>query len=172
MPPVSIPTIFGVHPLATTNAVLNALATLLLIAGWVFIRRGNWRAHRAAMVAAFLVSTVFLACYLTYHYLVGHVPFAGQGAARPVYFTILISHILLAVTVPVLAISMFVLALRGRWEAHRRLGRIALPIWLYVSVTGVVIYLMLYHAYPGPPAEPMMERTAGITASAGSISAE
>ena len=134
----------AIHPLATTNAVLNTLATILLVAGWVFIRRGRVKAHRAAMVAAFLTSAVFLACYLTYHYLVGHVPFRGQGPIRTVYFAILISHILLAVTVPILAIWMFVLAFRGRWEAHRRLGRITLPIWLYVSVTGVVIYLMLY----------------------------
>ncbi len=135
----------SVHPLATTNAVLNSLATILLLAGWVFIKRGNVRAHRSAMVAAFVVSAIFLVCYLTYHYLVGHVPFRGQGGVRGVYFTILISHILLAVTVPVLAIAMFALAWRGRWATHRRLGRIALPIWLYVSVTGVVIYMMLYH---------------------------
>ncbi|MFM8634349.1 MAG: DUF420 domain-containing protein [Planctomycetia bacterium] len=136
--------LFAVHPLATTNAVLNTLATLLLVAGWVFIRRGHWKAHRAAMVAAFAVSAVFLVCYLTYHSLVGHVPFRGQGPIRAVYFTILISHILLAVAVPVLAIAMFVLAWRGRWEAHRRLGRVTMPIWLYVSVTGVIVYLMLY----------------------------
>lgn len=139
----------AVHPLATTNAVLNSVATVLLVAGWVFIRRGHVAAHRAAMVAAFLTSAVFLACYLAYHYAVGHVPFRGEGAVRPVYFAILISHILLAVTVPVLAIRMFVLAWRGRFDAHRRLGRITLPIWLYVSVTGVVIYLMLYHWFPG-----------------------
>jgi uncharacterized membrane protein YozB (DUF420 family) len=102
------------------------------------------------MAAAFVTSAVFLACYLTYHYLVGHVPFRGEGAVRPVYFAILISHILLAVAVPVLALRMFFLAWKGRWEAHRRLGRITLPIWLYVSVTGVVIYLMLYHWFPGP----------------------
>lgn len=135
----------SVHPLATTNAVLNSLATILLLAGWVFIKRGNVRAHRSAMVAAFVVSAIFLVCYLTYHYVVGHVPFRGQGGVRGVYFTILISHILLAVTVPVLAIAMLALAWRGRWATHRRLGRIALPIWLYVSVTGVVIYMMLYH---------------------------
>jgi uncharacterized membrane protein YozB (DUF420 family) len=145
----------GVHPLATTNAVLNTLATVLLVAGWMFIKRGNVRAHRAAMVAAFVTSAVFLACYLTYHYLVGHVPFRGQGAIRPVYFAILISHILLAVAVPVLALRMFFLAWKGRWEAHRRLGRWTMPIWLYVSVTGVVIYAMLYHlpagaGLPGP----------------------
>lgn len=135
----------GVHPLATTNAVLNSVAAVLLVAGWRFIKQGNVRAHRAAMVAAFLVSAVFLACYLSYHWLVGHVPFRGQGAVRPIYFAILISHILLAMAVPVLALRMFFLAWRGRFDAHRRLGRVALPIWLYVSVTGVVIYLMLYH---------------------------
>ena len=139
----------SVHPLATTNAVLNALATVLLVIGWAAIARGNWRAHRAAMIAAFAVSAVFLACYLTYHWLVGHVPFQGQGTARTVYFTILISHIVLAVFVPILALRMFFLAWKGRWDAHRRLGRITMPIWLYVSVTGVVIYAMLYHLFPG-----------------------
>ena len=151
---MTIDSLLAAHPLATTNAVLNTIATLLLVAGWIFIRQGNWRAHRAAMIAAFAVSAIFLACYLTYHYLVGHVPFRGQGPIRTVYFAILISHILLAVTVPILAISMFVLAFRGRWEAHRRLGRITLPIWLYVSVTGVVIYLMLY-GLDAPPALPI-----------------
>jgi len=151
--------------LPSINAALNSIATVLLAAGWIFIRRGNWRAHRAMMVAAFAVSTLFLACYLSYHAIVGHVPFTGQGTARVVYFTILITHILLAVTVPVLAIAMFVLAVRGRWDAHRRLGRITMPIWLYVSVTGVVIYLMLYHFYPGRPREPILEK-AGAAAAA------
>jgi len=146
--------------LPTVNAVLNTLATLLLVAGWVFIRRGQWRAHRAAMIGAFAVSTLFLVCYLTYHWLVGHVAFTGQGIVRTVYLTILLTHILLAVTVPVLAVTMFVFAVRGRWDAHRRLGRVTMPIWLYVSVTGVVIYLMLYHFYPGRPAGPTMERGA------------
>jgi len=153
------------HWLPAVNAGLNTLATLLLAAGWIFIRRGQWRAHRAAMVAAFAVSTLFLACYLTYHWLVGHVPFTGQGGVRVVYFAILLTHILLAVTVPVLAIAMFVLALRGRWDAHRRLGRITMPIWLYVSITGVVIYLMLYHFYPGRPAAPIIQGS-GVAAPA------
>jgi uncharacterized membrane protein YozB (DUF420 family) len=148
IPAVVLP--LAVHPLATTNAVLNTLATILLVAGWVCIRRGRVNAHRAAMVGAFLTSAVFLACYLTYHWLVGHVPFRGVGTVRTVYFTILISHILLAVAVPVLALRMFFLAWKGRFDAHRRLGRITLPIWLYVSVTGVVIYLMLYVFFPGP----------------------
>ena len=140
----------AVHPLATANAVLNSVATVLLVAGWLLIRRGRVEAHRNVMVGAFLVSAVFLVSYLSYHYLVGHVPFRGTGGIRPVYFTILISHILLAVLVPILALRMFFLAWKGRWDAHRRLGRITLPIWLYVSVTGVVIYAMLYHWFPGP----------------------
>lgn len=150
--------------LPSINAALNSIATVLLAAGWIFIRRGNWRAHRAMMVAAFAVSTLFLACYLSYHAIVGHVPFTGQGTARIVYFTILITHIVLAVTVPVLAIAMFVLAARGRWDAHRRLGRITMPIWLYVSVTGVVIYLMLYHFYPGRPQEPIIPVSGAVAA--------
>ncbi len=147
--PIACTCLLAVHPLATTNAVLNALSTVLLVAGWLFIARGQWRAHRAAMIAAFAVSAVFLACYLTYHWLVGHVPFQGQGIVRPVYFTILITHIVLAVFVPILALRMFFLAWKGRWDAHRRLGKITMPIWLYVSVTGVVIYAMLYHLFPG-----------------------
>ena len=149
------PILLAIHPLATINALLNT--------GWVFIRRGNWRAHRGAMVAAFVVSTVFLACYLAYHWIVGHVPFAGQGPVRLVYFAILISHIVLAAAVPVLAIAMFALILRGRLDAHRRLGRVALPIWLYVSVTGVVIYLLLYHVYPQPAAIAFESRGAAMT---------
>jgi uncharacterized membrane protein YozB (DUF420 family) len=144
-----VPLALAVHPLATTNAVLNGLATLLLVAGWVLARQGRVRAHRAVMIAAFATSAVFLACYLTYHWLVGHVPFRGTGGVRTVYFAILISHILLAVAVPVLARRMFFLAWRRRFDAHRRLGRITLPIWLYVSVTGVLIYLMLYRWFPG-----------------------
>jgi len=143
----------AVHPLATVNAVLNTVAAVLLVAGWVLVRRGRYREHAAAMAAAFVVSAVFLACYLTYHfYFDQEVKFQGQGAVRPVYFAILISHVLLAVFVPVLAVRMFYLARRRRFDAHRRLGRVALPIWLYVSVTGVVIYVMLYHLYPGPGA--------------------
>lgn len=147
-----IPPLLAIHPLATLNAALNTVATVLLAAGWIFIARGNWRAHRAAMVAAFVVSACFLVSYLTYHYLVGHVGFGGQGAVRVVYYVILLTHILLAVAVPVLAIAMFVLAWLGRWRQHQLLGRITLPIWLYVSVTGVIIYLMVYHLYPAKPA--------------------
>lgn len=143
--------LLAVHPLATLNAVLNSLAALLLVVGWLSIRSGNTKRHRAAMVAAFGVSTVFLVSYLAYHALEGSRPFRGEGVVRPVYYTILISHVLLAAAVPVMAIRMFFLAWKGRWDAHRRLGKLTLPIWLYVSVTGVVIYLMLYHLFPGSP---------------------
>ena len=135
----------GIHPLATTNAVLNSVAAVLLVAGWVFIRRGQWRAHRAAMLAAFTTSAVFLASYLIYHYLEGSRKYAGPESLRLVYYAILLTHVVLAAAVPVLALRMFFLAWKGRWEAHRSLGRITMPIWLYVSVTGVVIYAMLYH---------------------------
>ena len=135
----------GVHPLATTNAVLNSLASILLMAGWIFIRRGDWRAHRAAMVAAFATSAVFLVSYLVYHYLEGSRKYAGPESLRLVYYVILLTHVVLAAAVPFLALRMFFLAWKGRWEAHRRLGRLTMPIWLYVSVTGVVIYGMLYH---------------------------
>ncbi len=146
--------LLAVHPLATLNAVLNSLAALLLVVGWLSIRSGNTKRHRAAMVAAFGVSTVFLVSYLAYHALEGSRPFRGEGVVRPVYYMILISHVLLAAAVPVLAIRMFFLAWKGRWDAHRRLGKLTLPIWLYVSVTGVVIYLMLYHLFPGTPVPP------------------
>ena len=138
----------GYEWLATFNAVLNGIAAVLLVAGWVLIARGNWKAHRAVMIAAFSVSTIFLISYLAYHYLVGHVSFGGQGLIRVVYLGILVSHIILAVAVPVLAVAMFVLAFRGRWHRHRQLGKVTLPIWLYVSVTGVIIYFMVYVFYP------------------------
>ncbi len=144
----SLVPLLAVHPLATANAVLNALSAALLVAGWIAIRSGNVHAHRRAMTAAFALSAVFLASYLAYHWTAGHVVFAGPPAVRGVYLAILASHVVLAAAVPVLALRMFFLASRGRFDAHRRLGRITLPIWLYVSVTGVLIYLMLYHLWP------------------------
>lgn len=145
MTPVCLATASGPHPLATVNAVLNTIAAVLLVAGWVFILRGNWRAHRSAMVAAFATSAVFLVSYLTYHWLEGSRKYAGPESLRIAYYVILLTHVVLAAAVPLLAIRMFFLAWKGRWEAHRRLGRVTMPIWLYVSVTGVVIYFMLYH---------------------------
>jgi putative membrane protein len=136
--------------LATVNATLNAVAAVFLAAGFYFIRRRQIAAHRACMLTAFGVSAVFLICYLTYHYQVGDVRFQGHGAVRPVYFTILITHIILAgLTVP-LAIFTLSRALRARFDAHRRIARWTWPVWMYVSVTGVIVYLMVYHIY-GPP---------------------
>lgn len=137
----------GPHPLATVNAVLNSLAAVLLVAGWVFILRGQWRAHRAAMVAAFATSAIFLVSYLAYHWLEGSRKYAGPESLRIVYYVVLLTHVVLAAAVPVLALRMFFLAWKGRFDAHRRLGRVTMPIWLYVSVTGVVIYVMLYHLH-------------------------
>lgn len=136
--------------LPDVNAALNGLATVLLLAGFVLIRQGRKKAHRNCMIAAFAVSAAFLVCYVAHKIQVGgvHTPFGGQGVIKTLYLLMLVSHIILAMAVPVLAIVMIRLGLTGRYEKHRRLGRIALPIWLYVSVTGVLIYLMLYHWNP------------------------
>jgi uncharacterized membrane protein YozB (DUF420 family) len=130
------------------NAILNATATLLLVAGYVLIRRRWELAHKRVMLSAFGVSIVFLASYVTYHVQHGSTAFTGQGAVRWIYFPILLTHIVLAATVPVLAIVTIWLGYADRRIAHRRWARWTLPIWLYVSVTGVVIYVMLYHLYP------------------------
>lgn len=126
------------------NASLNGLATILLLAGYVMIKRGQVKAHQVLMLSSFAVSIIFLGSYLTYHYFVLSKPFPGTGLIRPIYFTILISHIILAATVPVLASMTIYRALRGQWSRHRSIARITFPIWVYVSVTGVIIYLMLY----------------------------
>lgn len=136
------------HDLPAVNASLNALATVLLVAGYVLIKQRREQAHKWTMLACFGVSCVFLACYLVYHAQVGSVRLTHQGPARLVYFAILITHVLLAALVPFLAITTIYLGLRDRRAAHRRLAWWTFPIWLYVSVTGVVVYLMLYHLYP------------------------
>ena len=135
----------NVHNLPAVNASLNAIAAVLLLRGYSLIRQGRRDEHRKVMVSAFAVSILFLICYVVYHAQVGSVRFQGQGVLRPVYFTILITHVLLAATVPVLAIMTLRRALRGEFARHRKLARITFPIWLYVSVTGVIVYLMLYH---------------------------
>ena|SRR5690242_6761119 len=130
------------------NAFLNGTSAVLLVTGYLFIRARNVNAHRACQVAALVVSTLFLTSYLVYHYHHGSTRFLGTGFVRPVYFTILTSHTILAVViVPLIAIT-FYRALRGDFIRHRRIARVTLPLWLYVSVTGVVVYLMLYHFYP------------------------
>ena len=134
---------FGALP--TVNALLNGTAAALLVTGFLLIRSGRREAHRRTMTAAFACSVLFLVSYLVYHFEAGSVRYQGTGAARTVYLSILLTHTLLAAVVPFLAVATLVLALKGRFDAHRRLARVTLPVWLYVSVTGVVIYLMLYH---------------------------
>jgi len=129
------------------NASLNGASAVLLATGRVFIRRGQMAAHRACMIAAVATSSVFLVSYLYYHAHVGSVHFRGQGWARPVYFTILTSHTLLAVTIVPLVIVTLSRGLRARFDRHRAIARWTYPLWMYVSVTGVVIYLMLYHLF-------------------------
>jgi len=154
------------HPLVHVNATLNAIAAVLLVVGLVMIKQGRVWAHKRVMLTAFCVSIVFLGCYLWYHYLVWSVEFTHPGAIRYVYYVILLTHVVLAMTVPVLAIWTIYLGLRatgsfGRGDAatvgedlavyrakHRRIARWTYPIWLYVSVTGVVVYVMLYHLWP------------------------
>lgn len=130
--------------LPALNAVLNAMAAALLVCGFALIRRGKKRAHQRVMIAAFAVSCAFLASYVTYHSLAGTVRFQGTGAIRTVYLAILATHTVLAAAVPPLAIVTLSRALRGRFDRHRRIARWTLPVWLYVSLTGVVVYWMLY----------------------------
>lgn len=130
--------------LPTLNALLNATSGLLLSAGYVMIRRGRIDAHRRCMLAACTASVLFLISYVIYHLDVGSVPYTGQGGARVFYFAVLISHIILAAAIAPLAIITVMHALRERFDRHRRIARWTLPIWLYVSVTGLIVYVMLY----------------------------
>ena len=130
--------------LPTLNAVLNGCSALLLLAGYIFIRNRNVCAHRVCMLLAFSSSICFLASYITYHAQVGSVRFQGLGIIRTVYFSILISHtVLAAVIVPLVLVTLY-RAWKARFEKHRRIARWTLPVWFYVSITGVVIYWMLY----------------------------
>jgi uncharacterized membrane protein YozB (DUF420 family) len=137
-----------VSMLPTLNACLNGLSALLLISGYGFIRNHKKNAHRACMVSAFAVSVVFLVSYLVHHYLAGIIYFQGQGWVRSLYFLILTTHTILAVCVPVLAVLTLRQALKGNFQKHKKIARFTFPIWLYVSVTGVVVYFMLYRMYP------------------------
>lgn len=130
--------------LPSVNAGLNATAAVFLVRGYILIRRGNREAHRVAMLTALACSVLFLASYLTYHYLAGSTRFPGTGTARTIYLSILLTHTVLAAAVPFLAGITVFRAFRGRFTKHRAIARWTLPIWLYVSVTGVVIYWMLY----------------------------
>ena len=159
--------LLAAHPIVHVNASLNALATVLLLVGLSLIKNGRVEAHKRTMLSAFAVSIVFLVCYVWYHVHVGSVRFTYPGAVRYVYYVILASHVLLAITVPFLATRQIYLGFRALGccapqvhqaeqlvtaaayrEKHRRLARVTYPIWLYVSVTGVVVYVMLYHLWP------------------------
>lgn len=137
-----------VTSLPAVNAALNSLSAGLLLIGYRFIRAGNQAAHRRAMLAACGSSTLFLISYLIYHFQVGSVPFKGQGLIRLVYFTVLISHTILATAVVPLAMLTLIRGLQENFVKHRHIARWTLPIWLYVSVTGVIVYWMLYWAVP------------------------
>ncbi|HEV8429657.1 MAG TPA: DUF420 domain-containing protein [Pyrinomonadaceae bacterium] len=130
------------------NACLNGTSAILLFSGYRFIKAHNVTAHRACQTAALIVSTLFLVSYLTYHYNHGTTRFQGTGLARPIYFTILTSHTILAIVIVPLVVLTFYRALRKDFVRHRRIARITLPLWLYVSITGVIVYLMLYQIYP------------------------
>lgn len=126
------------------NAVLNATSAVLLVIGYSLIRQGRVRQHRAVMISALVVSTLFLTSYVIYHANIGSKPFPGHGPVRVVYFIILITHVTLAATVPPLALITLTRGLRAKFDRHVAIAKWTLPIWLYVSVTGVIVYLMLY----------------------------
>lgn len=159
--------LLAAHPIVHVNASLNALATLLLLAGLYFIKQGDVNRHKIAMIMAYLVSIAFLICYVWYHIRVGRVEFKHSGAVRFIYYSILASHVILAMAVPFLATRQLYLGFRAIGccnsgtspadhsataalyrDKHIRLARITFPIWLYVSITGVVVYVMLYHLWP------------------------
>ena len=130
------------------NACLNGTSFILLFSGYRFIRAGNVAAHRACQISALCVSLLFLASYLTYHYHHGATRFQATGIVRPIYLTILMTHTILAVVIVPLVALTFYRAFRNDFARHRRIARITLPLWLYVSITGVIVYLMLYQIYP------------------------
>jgi uncharacterized membrane protein YozB (DUF420 family) len=142
---IQVPPQYAMFP--AIDATLNGTSAVLLLVGRSFIKRGRMAAHRAAMIAALVSSSIFLACYLYYHWHVGSVHFQGQGWARPVYFSILISHTILAAAIVPLIIITLSRALRKRFDRHRAIARWTYPLWMYVSVTGVIVYFMLYHLF-------------------------
>jgi len=133
-----------VRDLPALNATLNAISFVLLVTGYVFIRRKQWRKHRACMIAALITSGLFLTSYVIYHAQVGSVPFQKTGWIRTVYFAVLIPHVILAALVVPPVIVTVSRGLSAKYDKHRRIARLTLPVWLYVSITGVIVYLMLY----------------------------
>jgi uncharacterized membrane protein YozB (DUF420 family) len=161
-----------IQVLPAINALLNAIAAVLLVLGYVQINRRHERAHKISMLAAFVVSIVFLACYLAHHFSLSRdydspgVPFIGPPAVRATYLALLGSHVLLAAAVPFLAGVTIYLGLRDQRQRHRQVARWTFPIWLYVSITGVIIYVMLYHLYPEGVKQLIIQRGAATAASA------
>jgi uncharacterized membrane protein YozB (DUF420 family) len=137
----------SVGPLPAVNAALNGTCTVLLLLGFAFVQKGKISLHKVCMIAAFCCSAVFLVLYLYFHTHAGVIRFSGHGWIRPVYFTILISHTTLAVVIVPLVLITVGRALRGRFDRHRAIARWTLPLWLYVSITGVIVYWLLYIAY-------------------------
>jgi len=139
--------VLEIADLPALNASLNALSAICLVVGYVLIRRGRRDLHKRWMLAALGASALFLTSYVTYHWQVGSKPFPGQGVARVIYFSILIPHVILAAVILPLALTTAGRGLRAQYDRHVRIARWTLPLWLFVSVTGVVVYLMLYQLY-------------------------
>jgi len=133
-----------VSDLPAVNATLNSISALLLVTGWILIKRGHVAQHRAVMIAAVGTSVLFLVSYLVYHAQVGSVRFTKQGTIRTIYFTILLTHTVLAAAIVPLVLVTLSRGLSARYDAHRRIARWTLPLWIYVSITGVIVYVMLY----------------------------
>ena len=129
------------------QAMLNTLAAIFLGVAYIFIRNKNRNAHRACMIVALIISSVFMVSYLTYHSQVGYEPFVGQGFIRPIYFTLLASHVILAVVIVPMVLTTVVFAIQGNFTLHPKIARWTLPLWFYVSVSGVLIYILGFHIY-------------------------
>jgi putative membrane protein len=137
-----------ISDLPAVNACLNGASTVLLTIGYIQIKRGNKIAHRNCMIGAVITSSIFLTCYLIYHHFAGRTTFQNPQWFRPIYLLILVTHTVLAVAIVPMVITTVLLAVRQRWESHKRTARWTWPIWMYVSVTGVIIYLLLYQIFP------------------------
>ena len=136
--------LMSVTDLPALNATLNGISFVFLVIGYVFIRKGQWQKHRACMISALIMSALFLTSYVIYHVQVGSVPFRGAGWIRTVYFAVLIPHVILAAAIVPLVLITVSRGLSRRFDTHRRIARWTLPLWMYVSITGVIVYLMLY----------------------------
>lgn len=149
MTQLPVPAQYAIYPII--DATMNGISTILLLAGHNFIKRGRLAAHRAFMITALISSSIFLASYLYFHFHVGSVHFQGQGFSRPVYFAVLISHVVLAAAILPLIVITLTYALKQQFDKHQTIARWTYPLWLYVSITGVIVYFMLYHLFVSTP---------------------